>query len=56
MKQLISVKTAADDAKVSTQTVRRWIQSGALPAYKISARLYRIDPDDLRDFLSERKG
>ena len=56
MKQLISVRTAAEQADVSTQTVRRWIQSGALPALKISARLFRIDPDDLRDFLNGSKG
>lgn len=56
MKQLISVRKAAEDADVSTQTVRRWIQSGALPALKMSARLYRIDPDDLQDFLNRHKG
>lgn len=56
MKQLISVRTAAEQADVSTQTVRRWIQSGALPALKISARLYRLDPDDLQDFLNGSKG
>ena len=56
MKQLISVRTAAEQADVHAQTVRRWIQSGELPALKLSARLYRIDPDDLQDFLNERKG
>ena len=56
MKQLISVRTAAEQADVSTQTVRRWIQSGELPALKMSARLYRIDPDDLQDFLNRHKG
>ena len=55
MSQLITVKTAAENAGVCTQTVRRWIQSGQLPALKISARLLRIDPDDLAAFLTERK-
>lgn len=55
MKQFITVKTAAETADVSTQTVRRWIQTGTLPALKVSARLYRIDPDDLTAFLSGHK-
>ena len=55
MKQLISVKEAANHANVSTQTVRRWIQSGELPAVKMSARLYRLDPDDVTALLNRHK-
>lgn len=55
MKQLISVKEAAKHADVSTQTVRRWIQSGELPAVKVSARLYRLDPEDLNQFINNHK-
>lgn len=56
MKQLISVKEAAKHASVSTQTVRRWINSGELPAVKVSARLYRLDPEDLTQFINNHKG
>lgn len=55
MKQLISVKEAAKTASVSTQTVRRWIHSGQLPYMKISARLFRIDPEDLNQFINGHK-
>jgi excisionase family DNA binding protein len=48
---LMSVKGAADYAKVSTQTVRRWIKSGSLKFYR-GGRQIRIDESDLVNFLS----
>lgn len=56
MKQFITIKTAAQTAGVSTRTVFRWIHSGQLPYMKISARLFRIDPEDLTAFLNGHKG
>lgn len=41
--------------KVSERTVHRWIQSGALPAYK-PASLWRVAASDLEAFLEARRG
>ena len=48
---LLSVKGAADYARVSTQTVRRWVKGGNLKVYH-AGRQIRIDESDLVDFLS----
>lgn len=49
--ELLSVQEAADYAKVSTQTVRRWIKSRKLKIYR-AGRQIRIDKSDLVDLLS----
>ena len=49
--RLLSIQEAADYAKVSTQTIRRWIKSGRLKFYR-GGRQIRIDESDLVDFLS----
>jgi excisionase family DNA binding protein len=48
--ELLTVQDAADFAKVSTQTVRRWIKAG-LKIYRAGRQL-RIDKSDLVHFLS----
>jgi excisionase family DNA binding protein len=49
--KLMSVQDAANYAKVSTQTVRRWIKAGQLKIYR-AGRQIRIDEFDLVDYLS----
>jgi excisionase family DNA binding protein len=49
--KLISIRDAAEYAKVSTTTVRRWIKSGALRTYR-AGRQIRIDEADLIACLS----
>jgi excisionase family DNA binding protein len=49
--RLLSIKEAADYAKVSTQTVRRWIKAGYLKIYR-AGRQIRIDEADLVQYLS----
>jgi excisionase family DNA binding protein len=40
--------------RVSIQTVRRWINAGKLPAYKVG-RAWRIKEADLESWLEERR-
>lgn len=40
--------------RVSTQTVRRWIKEGELPAYKVG-RAWRIKEVDLNKWLNGRR-
>jgi len=49
-----SLEEVAQRLGVSERTVRRWIKSGELPAYK-PGREYRIRDGELEEFLQSRK-
>jgi excisionase family DNA binding protein len=51
--KLLTLRQAAEYAKVSIQTVRRWIEAGELKAYR-AGRQIRIDESDLIRSLSAR--
>jgi excisionase family DNA binding protein len=42
-----TIKQAAEYANVNEKTVRRWISSGRLKAYRYGSRLIRIDRESL---------
>ena len=48
-----TIEEVADRLQVSDQTIRRWIKSGRLPAYK-PGREWRIRTEDLEAFLEAR--
>lgn len=50
MNDLISVKEAAEYARVHRESVLRWIRAGRLRAGK-AGKEYRIDERDLRAFM-----
>jgi excisionase family DNA binding protein len=52
--QLLSLEDVARRLQVSDQTVRRWIKSGKLAAYKPGLE-WRIKPSDLEEFLRARE-
>lgn len=43
----LSLEEAAEAMSVSVKTIRRWIASGTLPAYRCGRRAIRIKLDDL---------
>lgn len=45
-RQLVSLNVAAEEADVSTKTIRRRIADGTLPAYRVG-RLVKVDLNDL---------
>ena len=49
--KLLSIREAADYAKVSTQTVRRAIKAGDLKIYRMGRQI-RIDESDFVNYLS----
>jgi excisionase family DNA binding protein len=49
--KLLTIKEAAAFARVSTQTVRRWIKAGYLKIYR-AGRQIRINESDLVNLLS----
>ena len=43
----ITIPEVADHKGVTTQTVRKWISKGILPAHRVGPRLIRIWADDV---------
>ena len=50
-RQLISLAEAAKYADVGSRTIRRYIATGRLRAYKVGPRLVKVDIDDLDALL-----
>lgn len=54
MDKLFTVKHVANMLEVHVITIRRWIESGKLPAIKLE-KSYRVKEKDLYTFLEDRK-
>ena len=54
MDEYYSTRHIAKSLNVNILTVRRWIEKGTLPAYKIN-KDYRIKKVDFDRFLQERR-
>ena len=57
-RRFLTVGEVANGLEVHEQTVRRWIKTGQLPAYKPGGSPrgpWRIDEDDLESFLASRR-
>ena len=52
-KPLLTVSEVAEVCRVSTRTVRRWIERGELAAHRLGRQI-RISDKDLKIFLRER--
>ena len=53
---LLKVRDVAERLRMSENTVRRWAQSGKLPAYRLGPHGdYRFDPDKIAEYLKDRK-
>ena len=51
---LITKKEAAELLKISETSLSRLIAKGALPAYRVGARLIRIDRADVLKYMQSR--
>ena len=54
MKKILSAQQVADILGVSKMTVCTYCKNGILPAFQLE-RLWRIDEDDLAQFIAKRK-
>ena len=52
-KPLLTISEVAEVCRLSTRTVRRWIERGELPAHRLGRQL-RISEKDLKIFLRDR--
>ena len=53
-RELWTVAQAAAALQCSEDTVRRLIRAGQLPSVNVSARLTRLDPDDVSRYIESR--
>lgn len=51
--RLLTIQDVADRCQVASKTVRRWIESGEMTAFKLG-RQWRISEQGLKLFLRER--
>lgn len=51
---LLDTHEVASILGVHVQTVRRYIRAQQLPAIRLTARLYKVRPQDLQRFLQSR--
>jgi excisionase family DNA binding protein len=54
--EFLTVAEVAELLKLNQQTVRNWIDAGALPAVRVGARRVRITRADLDAYLERRRG
>jgi excisionase family DNA binding protein len=47
----VGIAEGAEMLGVTTKTIRRYIASGALPAYRVGPRLIRIDVADIQALM-----
>ena len=52
--RLLSVATVAERLAISTKTVRRCIETGALRVHRLG-RCVRISEDDLQNFIDQHR-
>lgn len=51
----LTLEEVAEEIRVSTDTVTRWIKSGELVGYRLGRNAYRIKRTDLDAFMEARK-
>ena len=52
---LLSPKQAAERLGVCTKTIYRRIEDGSLPGIRLSAKILRIDEQDLQEYIAKLK-
>lgn len=50
----VTLQEIADELKLHIETVREWVRTKRLPAYKVG-RDYRVKRTDLNKFLADRR-
>ena len=51
----ITMETAAERLCISEKTMKRMVQRGAFPAYRIGPRMVRIDEKELEAYIRARR-
>ena len=51
MKKKITIREAAETFAVSPKTIRRYIETGRITAYRLGPKMIRLDPDEVAEQL-----
>ncbi len=51
----LTVEEVANELRVSTDIVYKWLNIGDLAGYQLARKVWRISRDDLNQFLEKRK-
>lgn len=54
MSELISIKSAANQLGVHTNTIHNWIRAGRIDAVKLSERTIRIAQEDINNMKGKK--
>jgi len=54
MANLLTPQEVADRLNVRLSTIYKWTSSNIIPHLKLSRRLIRFDPEDLKDWLQNK--
>jgi len=54
MEKLLTPEQVADTLQVSVKTIKNWLRAGRLKGVK-TGQLWRIEPEALRDYMSQRR-
>ena len=52
-KKYLTVKEAAERLNVQPHTLRAWINQGKVKAYRLTARMLRLDAEELDAFMAK---
>ena len=55
LNQLLTPEEASKRVNVSIFTIYRWIKADKLKAIKLTPRVFRIEPEELKRFLKKHK-
>ncbi|MFE3057113.1 helix-turn-helix domain-containing protein [Nocardia sp. NPDC059239] len=47
VRNLISLKTAAELVEVDSKTIKNWIKAGVLQGFRVNDRLWRVNRDEV---------
>ncbi len=53
--EILTVEEIAEELRLTPQTIRNWIKSGALPAVQVK-HVYRVKREDIDNMLSQQQG
>lgn len=51
----LTPEQVAGRLQVNVVTVHRWLRTGKLKGYKLGHRLWRVSPEQIKEFVVERR-